>query len=214
MMGADCWRSVQEKQKENRAPSSSSSSSPQIFQRSGVKKLIIPTTRMKACLIVPPSTATSVETSRGGVVERLSFAVAESYTVSCDVAGQGRVTSITHLKRLADANDAVLENLTVTSVYGSVCWPGVVDVNENVKLGDVVIMGPSFVEVYPDESTKPTSGTGLNRRATITLNDVYPKIPSHDETKFVRKLQKANAKAACEFESYENGVWTFTAPGF
>lgn len=115
--------------------------------------------------------------------------------------------------------------------YGTISFDYDVDLSEFVEdfegsLFDnlVIFNGNQTVEVYPDESSKPPVGYGLNVPATITLEQVYPidrktKKPIKDNSKlievqlFVKKLKKLKGM---EFVSYNpfGGIWTFRVKHF
>lgn len=115
--------------------------------------------------------------------------------------------------------------------YGSVAFDYDVDLTafaddlENYLFDNIVIFNDNkTVEVYPDESVKPSVGYGLNVPATITLERVYAidrktKEPIIDNSKltevqlFVRKLKKLRDM---EFISYNpfGGIWIFKVKHF
>lgn len=57
--------------------------------------------------------------------------------------------------------------------YGKVYFPDKVDVS-NLNLDEIVHIRYREVTLYPDESKKPPVGQGLNRRAIVTFDSVYP----------------------------------------
>lgn len=77
------------------------------------------------------------------------------------------------------------------------------------------------VEIYPNDDTKPPVGTGLNRRAQVTLDRVWPIdkttreiIQSPDRLKqlnFIGRLKRASAKMNAQFIEYRplTGSWVF-----
>lgn len=91
--------------------------------------------------------------------------------------------------------------------------------------GNVVVFNANkTVEVYPDESGKPSIGCGLNVPATITLENVYPvdkktkkqlrERNNFDEVQvLVRRLK---AMRSMDFVSYNpfGGLWTFKVKHF
>ena len=58
--------------------------------------------------------------------------------------------------------------------FGSVFWPGPIVLPDNLHADAIVVFRYKEVTVYPDESSKPPVGSGLNRRAEITLERVWP----------------------------------------
>jgi nuclear pore complex protein Nup98-Nup96 len=55
-----------------------------------------------------------------------------------------------------------------------VFWPGHIVLPDNLHADAIVVFRHKEVTVYPDESTKPPVGQGLNRHAEITLERVWP----------------------------------------
>jgi nuclear pore complex protein Nup98-Nup96 len=77
-----------------------------------------------------------------------------------------------------------VENFTVGRTgYGNIFFPGVINIR-NLNLDDIVFIHRKEVIVYPDDDKKPALGEGLNRRAQVTLDKVWPV----DKTKQVRLL--------------------------
>jgi len=80
--------------------------------------------------------------------------------------------------------------------------------------------------IYQDDEIKPPLGEGLNRKATVTLDRVWPNdkttkqpITSPDRiapTNFVVKLQRACAKLKTHFVDYraDTGSWVFNVEHF
>lgn len=77
------------------------------------------------------------------------------------------------------------------------------------------------VTVYPDESTKPPLGEGLNRPAQVTLDRVWPTDRKTgilisdprklDEIDYEGTLRNACAKMNARFKEYrpQTGSWVF-----
>lgn len=75
--------------------------------------------------------------------------------------------------------------------------------------------------LYPDESIKPPSGEGLNRRAQITLDRVWPQDKTNHEPicdpdtlttlGFEDKLRRVCARMNARFLEYrpQTGSWVF-----
>ena len=106
--------------------------------------------------------------------------------------------------------------------YGMVEWVGQVDVR-GVDIDRAVVIEKAEVSVYEaDESdgTKPPEGTKLNRAATVSLFDVFPKNgPQSNEEEFQRfedRLQKSARTTGSEFVSYDRktGLWVFKVQHF
>jgi len=89
----------------------------------------------------------------------------------------------------------------------------------DLLVNDLVIFEPSQLTVYPDESIKPEEGQGLNKPATVSLENVFPKSGDRSEialAKYEQRLLTSNKKHGAQFISYdrERGVWTFKVKHF
>lgn len=85
----------------------------------------------------------------------------------------------------------------------------------------IVFFHHKEVEIYPDDTVKPPVGTGLNRRAQVTLDRVWPIDKSTREiinsperlrsVNFVAKLKRSSAKMNAQFIEYRplTGSWVF-----
>lgn len=110
--------------------------------------------------------------------------------------------------------------------YGNVYFKGPLDV-AGLNLDDLVHFRHKEVAIYPDDENKPPVGTGLNRKAQITLDQVWP----HDKTthKPIKDRERLEAmdfegkklRAACDkldtrFVEYrpETGSWVFKVDHF
>lgn len=87
------------------------------------------------------------------------------------------VPSLETLESLKDDEGrCFVKGFTIGRVgYGNVCFPDVMDV-ANLNLDEIVHIRHREVVVYPDDANKPPKGQGLNRRAQVTLDGVYPVV--------------------------------------
>jgi len=104
--------------------------------------------------------------------------------------------------------------------YGSIFFPGEVDVTA-LNVDEIVHFRRKEVIVYPDDKNKPAEGEGLNRRAEVTLDGVWPndktacaQIRSPErlaEMNYEGRLEKASRKQGARFLEYraETGSWVF-----
>ncbi|XP_022915204.2 nuclear pore complex protein Nup98-Nup96 [Onthophagus taurus] len=109
--------------------------------------------------------------------------------------------------------------------YGNVSFPDVMDVS-NLNLDELVHFRYREVTIYPDDSKKPPLGEGLNRRAQVTLDRVYPKskmdrklITDVDmliSINFSDTLRDLCEKHGTKFLDYrpETGSWVFMVDHF
>ncbi|CCE65902.1 hypothetical protein TPHA_0N01210 [Tetrapisispora phaffii CBS 4417] len=90
--------------------------------------------------------------------------------------------------------------------------------------GVVKFNSTKTVEVYPDSSSKPERGLGMNVPATITLENIFPidqvtKLPIKDSArtpefqKFVAKLRRMKGMEFVSYNPY-SGSWTFNVQHF
>ncbi|XP_059161222.1 nuclear pore complex protein Nup98-Nup96-like isoform X2 [Physella acuta] len=109
--------------------------------------------------------------------------------------------------------------------YGNVYFPGVTNV-AGLNLDEIVHFRRKEIVVYPDDDKKPPLGEGLNRKAEITLDCVWPadktsrtpiKSPKRlKELDYVSKLEAVTAKIGAKFIDYrpETGSWVFQVNHF
>ncbi|XP_028967287.1 nuclear pore complex protein Nup98-Nup96 [Galendromus occidentalis] len=96
----------------------------------------------------------------------------------------------------------------------------------NLNIDETVLFRRKEITVYPDESNKPPVGQGLNRKAEITLESVYPlnrgtrdvmRNPQQlIDSKFRDKLESYTLKMGAIFLDYDEytGVWVFRVDHF
>ncbi|XP_061658475.1 nuclear pore complex protein Nup98-Nup96 isoform X2 [Syngnathoides biaculeatus] len=125
-----------------------------------------------------------------------------------------------------DGGECVVENFTVgRKGYGSIFFPGTVNVT-GLDLDQIVHFRRKEVIVYPDDKNKPAEGEGLNRRAEVTLDGVWPndktsctQIRSPErlaDMNYEGRLEKAARKQGARFLDYrpETGSWVFEVAHF
>ena len=82
------------------------------------------------------------------------------------------------VKMLDAEGNCNVENFTIgRENYGNIFFPGVTNV-AGLNLDEIVFIRNKEVIVYPDERGKPEVGKGLNKKADITLDKVWPVIKS------------------------------------
>uniref|UniRef100_A0A2H8TZV3 Nuclear pore complex protein Nup98-Nup96 n=1 Tax=Melanaphis sacchari TaxID=742174 RepID=A0A2H8TZV3_9HEMI len=109
--------------------------------------------------------------------------------------------------------------------YGNVYFPDRFNV-AGLDLDTIVHIRHREIIIYQDDEFKPPLGEGLNRKATVTLDRVWPNdkttkqpITNPDRiaaTNFVVKLQRACAKLNTQFVDYraDTGSWVFNVEHF
>ncbi|XP_061558364.1 nuclear pore complex protein Nup98-Nup96 isoform X1 [Phycodurus eques] len=125
-----------------------------------------------------------------------------------------------------DGGECVVENFTIgRKGYGSIFFPGTVNVT-GLDLDQIVHFRRKEVIVYPDDKNKPADGEGLNRRAEVTLDGVWPndktsctQIRSPErltDMNYEGRLEKAARKQGARFLEYrpETGSWVFEVAHF
>ncbi|XP_077402724.1 nuclear pore complex protein Nup98-Nup96 isoform X2 [Vanacampus margaritifer] len=125
-----------------------------------------------------------------------------------------------------DGGECVVENFTIgRKGYGSIFFPGTVNVT-GLDLDQIVHFRRKEVIVYPDDKNKPAEGEGLNRRAEVTLDGVWPndktsctQIRSPErlaDMNYEGRLEKAARKQGARFLEYrpETGSWVFEVAHF
>lgn len=141
--------------------------------------------------------------------------------------GYYTIPSMEDLTEMVDENGQCwVENFTVgRKGYGSVYFPGEVNVR-GLNLDEIVHLRRKEVIVYPDDKKKPPKGEGLNRRAEVTLDGVWPndkttctQIRSPErlaDMNYEGRLEKASRKQGARFLEYrpETGSWVFEVAHF
>ncbi|CAN9501252.1 unnamed protein product [Ophioblennius macclurei] len=125
-----------------------------------------------------------------------------------------------------EQGECVVEDFTVgRKGYGSVFFPGKVNVTA-LNLDEIVHFRRKEVIVYPDDKNKPPEGNGLNRRAEVTLDGVWPndktsctQIRSPErlaDMNYEGRLERASRKQGARFLEYrpETGSWVFEVAHF
>lgn len=109
--------------------------------------------------------------------------------------------------------------------YGNVFFNGPIDV-AGLNLDELVHFRHKEVIIYPDDENKPPVGEGLNRKAQITLDQVWPHDKTlHEPIKDKHRLDELNyetkLRAVCDkhdtrFVEYraETGSWVFKVDHF
>ncbi|XP_038674987.1 nuclear pore complex protein Nup98-Nup96 isoform X3 [Scyliorhinus canicula] len=129
-------------------------------------------------------------------------------------------------QQLNDGGECIVENFTIgRKGYGSVYFPGIMNLT-NVNLDEIVHVRRKEVIVYLDDEKKPPVGEGLNRRAEVTLDGVWPtdkttrcliKSPERlMEMGFEERLESSSRKQGARFLEYrsETGSWVFEVTHF
>uniref|UniRef100_A0A672M5K4 Nuclear pore complex protein Nup98-Nup96 n=1 Tax=Sinocyclocheilus grahami TaxID=75366 RepID=A0A672M5K4_SINGR len=141
--------------------------------------------------------------------------------------GYYTIPSMEELGRMLNENgECIVENFTVgRKGYGSVFFSGEVNLT-NMNLDEIVHFRRKEIIVYPDDKDKPPAGEGLNRRAEVTLDGVWPndkttcsQIKSLErltEMNYEGRLEAASRKQGARFLEYrpEIGSWVFEVAHF
>uniref|UniRef100_A0A3Q0SAE5 Nuclear pore complex protein Nup98-Nup96 n=1 Tax=Amphilophus citrinellus TaxID=61819 RepID=A0A3Q0SAE5_AMPCI len=134
--------------------------------------------------------------------------------------------AVTLAEMMDENGDCIVENFTIgRKGYGSVFFPGEVNV-AGMNLDEIVHFRRKEVIVYPDDKNKPPEGEGLNRRAEVTLDGVWPndkttctqiRSPERlNDMNYEGRLEKASRKQGARFLEYrpETGSWVFEVAHF
>nr|XP_039261551.1 nuclear pore complex protein Nup98-Nup96-like [Styela clava] len=109
--------------------------------------------------------------------------------------------------------------------YGSVFFPGTIDLY-GIDLDEIVHIRRKEVIVYPDDDDKPALNEGLNRKAEVTLDMVWPsdkttREPITDPERislmgWEHRLEQTTAKMGARFIEYrpDTGSWVFLVNHF
>uniref|UniRef100_A0A8D3BN44 Nuclear pore complex protein Nup98-Nup96 n=1 Tax=Scophthalmus maximus TaxID=52904 RepID=A0A8D3BN44_SCOMX len=170
----------------------------------------------------PARNGLEVSTSRH---ESITFSVFSGIVLNR--VGYYTIPSMKDLAEMVDDHgDCSVDNFTVgRKGYGSIFFPGEVNVT-GLNLDEIVHFRRKEVIVYPDDKNKPPEGEGLNRRAEVTLDGVWPndktscaQIRSPErltDMNYEGRLEKASRKQGARFLEYrsETGSWVFEVAHF
>ncbi|PNF16103.1 Nuclear pore complex protein Nup98-Nup96 [Cryptotermes secundus] len=128
--------------------------------------------------------------------------------------------------RVSVDGSCTVDNFTVgREGYGNVFFPDSFDV-ANLNLDEIVHFRHKEVMLYPNDEKKPPVGCGLNRRAQVTLDRVWPmdkttRNPIRDPERlrqldYEGKLRRVCAKLQTRFLEYrpQTGSWVFKVDHF
>jgi len=125
---------------------------------------------------------------------------------------------------LPEAELAHVQELRVSREgVGSVTFHGATDCREFIKspvLGEVVILNPGEVVVYPNQKMKPSVGQGLNKFSTIVLYGCLPKTHGFKDKKardrYKKRVRQMTEEKGADFVDYdgEKGIWQFNVAHF
>ncbi|GFR91115.1 nuclear pore complex protein Nup98-Nup96-like [Elysia marginata] len=141
--------------------------------------------------------------------------------------GYFTIPALDDMVELMDENgNCYVEDLTIgRENYGSVFFPGITNV-AGMNLDDLVHFRRREIVIYPDDEKKPPLGDGLNKKAEVTLDCVWPTdksnrtpIKSPERLKlmsYAEKLQNTTARIGAKFIDYrpETGSWVFKVNHF
>nr|XP_036882090.1 nuclear pore complex protein Nup98-Nup96 isoform X3 [Manis javanica]XP_036882091.1 nuclear pore complex protein Nup98-Nup96 isoform X4 [Manis javanica] len=142
-------------------------------------------------------------------------------------AGYYTVPSMDDLAKITnDKGECIVSDFTIgRKGYGSIYFEGEVNLT-NLNLDDIVHIRRKEVIVYIDDDQKPPEGEGLNRKAEVTLDGVWPTdktsrclIKSPDrlaDINYEGRLEAASRKQGAQFKEYrpETGSWVFKVSHF
>lgn len=125
-----------------------------------------------------------------------------------------------------DEGNCFVEDLTIgREGYGSLFFPGTINV-AGLNLDEIVHFRRKEVVVYPEDEAKPPLGEGLNRKAEVTLDCIWPSdkttrtpIKSSERLRsmnYQEKIEEITSKIGAKFIDYrpETGSWVFEVPHF
>lgn len=89
-------------------------------------------------------------------------------------AGYYTIPAVDQLDEYVSGETCIVPNFTIgRKGYGNVYFPDSFDIY-GLNLDDIVYFRHKEVVIYPDDDKKPSVGQGLNRRAQVTLDRVWP----------------------------------------
>ena len=155
-----------------------------------------------------------------------SESVSRLSKVKLQRVGYYTIPSLDKLDDYVCGETCVVPNFTVgRKGYGNVYFPDSFDVY-GLNLDEIVHFRHKEVIIYPDDEKKPPIGQGLNRKAQVTLDRVWPHDKSRhepitdphrlQEMNYEGKLRRVSAKHDTRFLEYrpETGSWVFKVDHF
>ncbi|GAB6029666.1 hypothetical protein CHUAL_005398 [Chamberlinius hualienensis] len=141
--------------------------------------------------------------------------------------GYYTIPSLDELATMVDDDgNCFVENFSIgREGYGNVFFPGITNV-ANLNLDELVHFRRKEVIIYVTDESKPPVGHGLNKKAQVTLDCVWPNdktsrtpIKSPERLKYISyedKLEKATVSMGARFKEYrpETGSWVFQVDHF
>ncbi|XP_050535736.1 nuclear pore complex protein Nup98-Nup96 [Daktulosphaira vitifoliae] len=141
--------------------------------------------------------------------------------------GYYTIPPMNELAELVDDNGACyVDGFTIGRYdFGNVFFPDRINV-AGLDLDSIVHIRHREVIIYQDDENKPPLGEGLNRKATVTLDRVWPTDKTTKQpitcpdriaaTNFVAKLQRVCGKLNAHFVDYrlDSGSWVFSVDHF
>ncbi|CAH8522586.1 unnamed protein product [Heterobilharzia americana] len=121
--------------------------------------------------------------------------------------GYYTLPTLDELTEMIQDEKCIVEDFVIgRRLYGHILFPGFTDVY-GLNLDSIVHIRRREVVVYPDDEKKPPVGTGLNKRAEICLESIWPT----DKT-----LERATRRMDARFIEYrpESGSWVFEVKHF
>ncbi|XP_075436680.1 nuclear pore complex protein Nup98-Nup96 isoform X3 [Ascaphus truei] len=142
-------------------------------------------------------------------------------------AGYYTIPAMEELERyINEEGECIVTGFTIgRRGYGSIYFEDTVNLT-NLNLDEIVHIHRKEVIVYTDDNYKPPIGEGLNRRAEVTLQGVWPMdktsrslIKSPDrliEMNYESRLESASRRQDADFKEYrpETGSWVFKVRHF
>ncbi|XP_066587580.1 nuclear pore complex protein Nup98-Nup96 isoform X2 [Prorops nasuta] len=141
-------------------------------------------------------------------------------------SGYYTIPPLDKLDDYVSGESCIVPNFTIgRKGYGNVFYPDSFDIY-GLNLDEIVHFRHKEVVIYPDDAKKPPVGQGLNRKAQVTLECVWPHDKSRHEPitdptrlaemNFEEKLRRVCAKHDTRFLEYrpETGSWVFKVDHF
>ncbi|XP_015116191.1 nuclear pore complex protein Nup98-Nup96 [Diachasma alloeum] len=141
-------------------------------------------------------------------------------------AGYYTIPPVDQLEEFVRGDSCIVPNFTIgRKGYGNVYFPDSFDIY-GLNFDEIVYFRHKEVVIYPDDDKKPPVGQGLNRRAQVTLDRVWPQDKNLHEPitdphrliamNYEAKLRRVSEKHDMRFLEYrpETGSWVFKVDHF
>ncbi|XP_054715876.1 nuclear pore complex protein Nup98-Nup96-like [Uloborus diversus] len=165
------------------------------------------------------------ENHNSSLYDTLSVMVNKSCPIILTKEGYFTVPPQSELEMDADGNCFVTDFTVGRIGYGKVIFPGRTNV-AGLNIDEIVLFHKREINVYPNDKEKPSIGEGLNRKAVVILEGIWPtdktthspiKDPERiSSSGYAEKIASRTSRIGAKFIDYipVTGSWIFEVDHF